>query len=143
MIDRQESNLTLSRESKWQYWEKLLKDFLTCHQNPYNQALHLISTPLGLWAVLSLVSLASNYAAMALSTLYVLSLWGKLPTRMWVITTVAIAILAYLVIAIHPSLAIALLALPISYGLQEAAHLLTGEVTYQSTYMGQGKRNYL
>ncbi len=137
MIECQESNLTLARENKWQYWETLLKAFLDCHQNPYNQALHLISTPLGLWAVLSLISLASNYAAMALGTLYVMSLWGKLPTRIWIITTVAIAILVDLAIAIHPGLPIALLALSLSYGLQEAAHLLTGEVTYQSTYMGQ------
>ncbi|MBO1348890.1 MAG: hypothetical protein EBE86_016570 [Hormoscilla sp. GUM202] len=138
MLERQESNLTLSRENKRQYWKTLLNAFLDCHQNPLNQSLHLISTQLRLWAVLSLISLGSNYATIAIGTLYVLSLWGKLPTRMWVITTVAMAILVYLAIAIHPSLAIALLALPVSYGLQGAAHLLTGEVTYQSTYMGQG-----
>lgn len=138
MIDLQESNSTLISKNKWQHWETLLDAFLNCHQNPYNQALHLISTPLGLWAILSLISFWSSYATITIATLYVISLWGKLPIRIWIVTTVASAILVYLAISIQPFLAIALLALPISYGLQEAAHLLTGEVTYQSTYMDKG-----
>ena len=46
MLDHHESNLTLSRENKRQYWKTLLNAFLDCHHNPYKQALHLVSTPL-------------------------------------------------------------------------------------------------
>jgi Phospholipid methyltransferase len=118
-------------------WNSLLEDFLKYHQNPLNKFLHLLSTPLGLLAILALAQNASDYVPIAICSIYALSLLGRLPYWLWTATTIVLASLAWLAISISPSILVSLIMLPSAYILQDIAHWVTGEKSYQSSYTNQ------
>ncbi len=118
-------------------WNSLLEDFLKYHQNPLNTFLHLISTPMGLLGILALAQHASAYASIALCFIYALSLFGRLPYWLWAVTIVVLSNLTWLAILISPSILVSFIILPSAYILQDIAHWVTGEKTYESSYSKQ------
>lgn len=118
-------------------WNSLLEDFLKYHQNSLNKFLHLLSTPLGLLGILALTKNVSSHLPIAICSIYALSLLGRLPYWMWAVTTIALASLAWLVNSISPSILISLFMVPTAYILQDIAHWVTDEKSYQSSYTNQ------
>lgn len=111
--------------------------FLACHQDALNVEIHLLTTPLGLYAALSLFAALHPGLPAALATLYLATQAFRQPRPLWLATaavTVGLATLATLW-PTTPWGAVALLA--VAWLGQEAAHHLTDEPTYQSGYQGR------
>lgn len=115
-------------------WDGLVAEFLECHDNRWNAALHMITTPLGLLGVLSLVAIAHPAVAFGLAGLYAASLLGRVPLRVWIVTTLLGFGLAAVAAVAGLSWPWGVGMLVVGYGGQEVAHWITGERTFQSTY---------
>ena len=115
-------------------WDRLVHEFVVCHRKGLNATLHLVTTPLGLWGFLALVAAAHPVIAFLLALVYAASLLGRVPLRIWLATTLVVLGLAALSVAVPLSWPWALGFIVVGYVGQEAAHFVTGERTYQSTY---------
>jgi hypothetical protein len=115
-------------------WSCAEAGFLACHQDLLNVELHLLTTPLGLWASLALLAGLHPVLPSAVALLYGISLLPVLPRGLWLATAAAAAALtaAATRLPLAPAPALGLVALALVG--QEAAHLWTGERTWQSTY---------
>ena len=129
-------------------WYALADEFTLYHQNSFNVFLHMVTTPAGIWAALALITKAAhtldaktlnspNSVPFVLIMLYYAILKQKLPKDLWVMnsmvmfalgTAAAVAQAEYSFLALGVTLAV-------SYFGQDVAHWLTGEKTYDSTYM--------
>ncbi len=122
-------------------WERLLEDFLACHRTALNATLHAVTTPLGVFATISLLRLASPAFAWCATGLYMLALVRHLNWRIWLGTAGVLAGLCIASATVQPGLLPSLALLAASVALQELAHILAGEPTLQSTYMSS--RNWV
>ncbi|WP_086001300.1 methyltransferase [Plesiocystis pacifica] len=121
-------------------WAELEREFLACHRDPTNVALHLLTTPLGLFGAFGLAALVHPMAAAGLALVYALSLVSVAPRGLWLASTVllggiAAAAMQATQVLDAPWWAYAA-ALAAGYLLQDAAHGISGEKTFQSTYQG-------
>ena len=64
-------------------WERLLPEFLSGHRRALNVGLHLLTTPLGLLANVSLIYVVAPSLAVGVVVAYTLSLAIVLPPRVW------------------------------------------------------------
>lgn len=105
-------------------------------------ALHLVTSPLGILAVLGLtnISTGSVTTSACLSAIYCLSLGRQLPKGLWVATTVS-ALALVIASALDPVASLGPWSLAglivVAYVGQDVAHWITGEATYDSTYKGE------
>ncbi len=118
-------------------WSARAAGFLACHQRLLNVELHLITTPLGLYAGLALIGGVSPVLPAIAGVGYAVSLLGRIPGRLWAATAIATATLVALAIALPVSWPWALGLMAAAWVGQEAAHHVAGETTFQSTYQGQ------
>jgi len=113
-------------------------DFNAYHKNALNVALHLVTTPAGYAGVLAI--LAQQFGAQAAegaAAVYALALFFSVPFKLWMATCAFLAGITALVTRAGLDLglpsSIALIAF--SYVGQDVSHFVTGEQTFQSTYM--------
>jgi len=112
---------------------RLCHDFRTYHQNSLNVALHLITTPLSIIAVMAMLNLkaGSIFATATLAGLYGFALGFSVPIRLYCMTLAAILMLV-VASAIGPIAALDMQGLGLLFvGMyigQEAAHWITCEV---------------
>jgi len=111
--------------------------FLACHQRRLNVELHLLTTPVGLYATLVGLGLVSPVLPAVVGLVHVVSLLGRIPRGLWLATALVTAglVAAATWLPVGPWWALGLLVG--AYALQEAAHHLAGEPTFQSTYQGR------
>lgn len=112
----------------------LSTSFHDCHRHPLNVALHLVTTPLGIFAGLLLLARLHPLAPPLVVAAYLVSLRKSLPTRLWARTALCLAPLSYLpgLIDVGPFAPVGLLCA--AYFGQDLAHFLTGEATFQRSY---------
>lgn len=121
------------------YYEKLSEDFSACHLNPMNVLLHLVTTPIGVIGVLNLLHryTKSSSAALALTALYAITLVPVVPNGVFIGTMMLCGLIVFLARQVKLGMwAFALIA--IGFCFQDLAHMGTGEITFQSTYSGEG-----
>lgn len=119
----------------------LCKGFRPHHTSTLNVLLHLITSPLGIYAALAALNLATQGYAGAVTAVYCLSLLPLLPLGIWAANSVAMAALAFAAAALPLTYTAAGALLAVGYVGQELAHYVSGESTFQSTY--QRKSNFL
>jgi len=116
-------------------WRELCAEFCSCHQQPLNIALHALTTPLCLVALLGLLAQWSIAASASVVVVYLGLLAAFVPGRIWAATAVASALLLGAALLIPLGWVAAAGLFILGYTLQEVAHWLTGEPTLQSSYM--------
>jgi len=125
-------------------WNDLSAKFRQYHSDHTNIFFHLITTPLGVLSVLSLLNKATNtrMLTIALAVMYCVSIMDKMPLHI-LATTAFVATGLACGAANTASLSYALHAMMfvVGYFGQDAAHFFTGEQTFQSTY--QQDSNFL
>jgi len=123
-----------------QYYEKLSGEFSSCHEDPLNVILHLITTPIGIVGALSLLHsyTKGSSAALSLMSMYALSLLPIVPNGVFVGTVFLCAVIVQAARTFKLSFISALAMIVLGYLLQDLAHMGTGEITFQSTYSDGG-----
>ena len=121
-------------------FEDLSRDFRKYHSNSLNVTLHLITTPIALLSLLRMVAHGMGAAwVTAICTLYCMALLPRLPRPMWMANTACMAALGWAATSLvqwaHLSSA---LMLAVGYFGQDVVHWMTGEATFQSTYIKKG-----
>lgn len=129
--------VTTSKTSAMSFVE-MASDFNAYHKNALNVALHLVTTPAGYVGVLALVALQfGSEVAESVAAIYALALFFSMPLRLWLATCAFLVGIAALTTRAGLNLGVpasfALIAF--SYVGQDVSHWLTGEQTFQSTYM--------
>ena len=117
-------------------WVQLCQDFLRCHRQPLNVAIHLITTPLCFYGFLSLLALIHPGVAVGATMLYVIGLYFYVPRTTWAASTISCLALLALAVVATPTLVVSLILIAVGYVFQEASHWIAGEHTLQSTYQG-------
>ncbi|EDQ86350.1 uncharacterized protein MONBRDRAFT_33820 [Monosiga brevicollis MX1] len=121
-------------------YRALATKFSLYHQDPANIFAHLITTPLGFVAVACIINRATRgaYLTAMASLAYLLALVPILNPL--VLAGTAALVLAINVAAVRLRLTVimSLVLLIATYFLQDLAHYLTGEATFQSTYSAGG-----
>jgi hypothetical protein len=121
----------------------LCEKFRVHHQTALNLLLHLITTPLGILAAVSIINnnvefmqaYGTGAVLSAALALYSLSLLlCKIPITVWILNTCSLAGIALAAHAVVLSNVQASMLLAVSYFGQDLAHYITGESTFQSTY---------
>lgn len=125
-------------------FQRICKEFRPYHKNALNMALHLITTPMGIISACSLLRIYLDYQlqlprSVQLSQLavafYCWTLFIKMPVRLWIVNTICMAFCSYISTVYDPNPYIALGLMAGAYLGQDLAHWLTGESTFQSSYM--------
>ena len=121
-------------------FKDLSRDFRKYHSNSLNVALHLLTTPLALLSLLRIVAFGLGAAwVSAICALYCMALVPRLPGPMWVANTVCMATLSWAAInLVQWAPLTSTLMLAVGYFGQDLAHWMTGEATFQSTYIQKG-----
>ena len=68
-------------------WQRVCRDFLKCHRRPFNVALHTITTPIGVFGLISLIRWLSPDFAVAMVVAYVVVLLAMVPKAVWLAST--------------------------------------------------------
>jgi hypothetical protein len=114
----------------------LANDFSKFHLSPVNVAMHMITTPLGVLGLLCLVRGMSNSTSLVATfmLMYIISLSSSLSVGSFVGTVALCGILLLTARKINFSFVLCVVCIGIAYGLQDAAHYITGEQTFQASY---------
>ena len=118
-------------------WKQLERDFLSFHQKPLNVVLHLLTTPLGLLGTFSLLASLHPRLGMLGALAVTLSFFGRVPLRLALASGALLLGLAQLATLLTMDTMQALALIVAGYGLQELAHRVSGEQTFQSSYEQQ------
>eukprot|EP00611_Tribonema_gayanum_P015468 TRINITY_DN27317_c0_g1_i1.p1 TRINITY_DN27317_c0_g1~~TRINITY_DN27317_c0_g1_i1.p1 ORF type:complete len:621 (+),score=222.98 TRINITY_DN27317_c0_g1_i1:239-2101(+) len=140
---------TATKQQSGGTFEELCLRFRPHHASTLNVLLHLVTTPLG---ILAAISLAITYAARydgadnvlkGAAAFYAATLLLLVPFHIWVLTAATIGglVVAASQLCLTPITAAVLLA--VAYVGQELSHHVTGETTYQSTYQHNGALAFL
>lgn len=116
-------------------WSTQSAAFLQCHQTFVNATLHVITTPLGLFGLAMLLTELHPAVAVGVAVLYTGVLLVQIPARLALASgalTIGLSLVATMVDA--PWWA-GLIVLGAATLLQEVAHWISGEPTFQSTYI--------
>lgn len=122
------------------HFDALCLEFRKYHANSLNVFLHLVTTPGCLVACIAFINqyTGSVNTAVVLAALYVLSLALQLSRGLFVANAVCVAAIVYSSVLI-PGETFGLWSMAALFGVcyvgQDLAHWLTGEITFQSTYM--------
>jgi len=125
------------------YYTDLYSKFSEFHQNEYNIFFHLLTTPLGLLGLMSLIRVITNSSTigMAMASFYVLTLVAveQLPLSVFFGTTALVFVIMMSSRALKLNMISSFVCIALGYGLQDLAHIITGEKTYDSTYALSGE----
>lgn len=123
-----------------EHYRTMSTGFAECHLNPVSVALHLITSPLGMIGMSSLLYSYTKSSSMAvsLSMLYLLSLLPAVPNGVFAGTAILCAVVVFLTRQWKLNYKVSILIIIVSYILQDLAHIATGEKTYQSNYSAGG-----
>ncbi len=116
-------------------WKQLRTEFLECHQKPLNVALHLLTTPLGIFSALALLHSCSPFLTVLVVMVYLAWLAVSIPLGLTLMSAAALGALLVGVHTIELATQFGFGLMVAAYLLQELAHKLTGEKTLQSGYM--------
>lgn len=122
------------------YYERLSSEFLKFHSQPANVLAHLLTTPLGMIGAFCLLRnyTKSSSLAMTVTALYLISLLPVLPSGEFLGTLVLCGVILFASRTIKLNFWSAFGLIVAGYVLQDAAHYLTGEKTFQSSYSAGG-----
>lgn len=116
-------------------WAELEPAFLAVHRGRLNVALHLVATPLGFYATFAALAALSPLLSVALLIAWAAALASRVrPDVRWAVLGFFL-VLAGLALWMPLGLLSAVVLAAVGYGLQEAAHKITGEASFQSGYM--------
>lgn len=122
-------------------WEPLADAFLATHRSRLNVGIHLVTTPLGVFAALALLAAIAPPLAPALVLAYATTLLGRISRGLWATTGLVLAGLTAAALTWAPGWPLAAALVAAAYAVQELAHILSGEPSLQSTY--EGRRGWL
>lgn len=120
------------------YYNNLSNNFNLYHNNNINIFIHLITTPLSLLELISIINKLSNNALLikSLSLIYCISLaYNDIPFNVLYLTSYAISIIVVISSKIKIKLLYNILLFIVGYLAQDLSHYLTNEATYQSSYI--------
>lgn len=125
-------------------YASMSKEFMAFHSTPLNVVGHMLTTPFGLGGALAaLHAVAPPAAVPAVVALYAASLLAFVPGWLWALSAAELALITAGAVLSQASLLQALLVAAAGYAGQEAMHWITGEKTYESSYIkkkgGRGK----
>lgn len=115
-------------------WTRLCHGFLRCHRSPLNVACHLVTTPLDLFGVYSLLSWTGPIATASLAGVHIAVVVALTPAAVACLYAIAVGLItaAAAWLSLGPWWSVA--AIAAGYIGQDLAHWLTAEPTFQSTY---------
>ncbi|GAB5361830.1 hypothetical protein AAMO2058_000746300 [Amorphochlora amoebiformis] len=112
--------------------------FRKFHTYSLNIGLHVVTTPLGLLGFVRLLNvIAPLYVSVALTIVYLASLYHQLPKVTMIRTSICSSMILALSFVVDWGWIGSSVAMAASFVLQELAHIITGELTYQSQYIGE------
>jgi len=115
-------------------WDRTRRDFLACHQDRRNVLIHLVTTPLGLWAVLSLAAKVDSSIPVIAVTASLLWMTRVLPVGVWWANAACFAGLLFASLETQTGALSLLVLLATAYAGQDLAHRITGEPTFEDGY---------
>jgi len=118
-------------------WADQSAAFLRCHQSPLNAVLHALTTPLGLFGVALLLAEIHWAVAIAVAVLYTVILLVQVPARLALASGALCTGLALLASVVDGPWWVGLVLVGAGTALQEVAHWVTKEPTFQSTYSSE------
>jgi hypothetical protein len=126
----------MSNIESFQSFQLLSSGFEQYHKVPLNVILHFITSPLGIIGLLGFIRKLTNSSALLLSLiyLYLTSLIPFLSNGVYFGTLIISIFITFLVLKLRLSYISSSTMLILGYILQDMAHALTGEKTFQSTY---------
>ena len=128
------------------YYNNLSNNFNLYHNNNINIFIHLITTPLSILELISIINKLSNNALLikSLSLIYCISLaYNDIPFNVLYLTSYSISIIVIISNKIKIKLLYNILLFIIGYLAQDLSHYLTNEATYQSSYISQNFVNFV
>jgi len=120
------------------YYNNLSNKFNLYHKNNINILIHLITTPLSLLELISIINKISNNTLFVktLGLIYYISLaYNDIPFNVLCLTSYAISTIVVISNKIKMKLLYNILVFIIGYLAQDLSHYLTNESTYQSSYI--------
>lgn len=120
------------------YYNKLSNNFNLYHNNNINIFIHLITTPLSIIELISIINKISNNMLIvkSLGLIYCVFLaYNDIPFNVLYLTSFAISIIVVISSKIKMKLLYNILLFIIGYLAQDLSHYLTNEATYQSSYI--------
>lgn len=115
-------------------WDELVEGFLPCHQSAASLWMHAVTTPLGLIGLLAFLGLVSPVLPVIVAIWMVVWLLERLPWHLSAATALLLAASVAAALVLPWGWWGALGAFVAGYFGQDAAHWLTGEPTFQSSY---------
>ncbi len=115
-------------------WTRLQDAFLTGHATRLNVGLHLLSTPLGIFAALSLAAHLGRTVPIAVAVLAVGLTSLFLPARLALVHAIIAAVLVAASLMVSVPVAWGLGLVGAAWLLQNLAHVVSSEATYASDY---------
>ena len=122
-------------------WARLCREFLKCHRRPLNVGLHLLTTPLALFGVYSVLFAIHPMLMVTFVGLQAILVVAMTPTSVAFVHGVVTLVLAAFAAWTAPGWWIGIGAFVGGYLGQDVAHWIAGERTFQSTYIS--KRGWL
>eukprot|EP00976_Prorocentrum_cordatum_P114329 1195833-Prorocentrum_minimum.AAC.3 len=132
-------------------FHRICQEFRPYHKNALNVALHLVTTPAGIVSALSLIAHAAKefklpelpqicpYFTLEVQQVavafYCWTLFINMPVRLWIVNTMCMALCSYATTVLNLDLYVSLGLMVAAYVGQDVSHWITGESTYQSSYM--------
>lgn len=138
-------NSTLFNEtveySPARHYEQLSGEFIKYHTNPVNVALHFLTTPFGIIGAFSLLRsyTKSSSTTLTITAFYLISLLPILPIGEFIGTLILCGFILIASRFLKLNLWTGFAMIVASYLLQDLAHFLTAEKTFQSTYSAGGQ----
>merc|ERR1711871_556444 len=128
-----------------QHFQEICKDFRGYHTNSLNVAIHLITTPLCFIAAAGMLNLVTGtiFATSGVALVYAFFTGFAVPLGLYVASLILLLgiVAASAVIVSGPVATLSLKSLGLlflgAYIAQEMAHWITGEKTFQGSYMGK------
>jgi len=123
-------------------WKKLSSEFLDYHRHPLNIALHLVTTPAALYAFAAILGhLAGALAVWTATAAWLLALGLTVPTPLWLASAGLLGLIAHAAVASSAAGSFSVTwtvgLFGAAYILQDVAHWVTGEPTFQESYLGK------
>jgi hypothetical protein len=128
------------------YYNNLSNNFNLYHNNNINILIHLITTPLSILELISIINKIFNNTSFTkiLSLVYCISLvYNDIPFNVLYLTSYSISIIVVISNKIKMKLLYNILLFIVGYLAQDLSHYLTNESTYQSSYFSQNSQNFI
>ncbi len=121
-------------DHRWRGWTAFVRGFYRCHRSPLNNAIHLVSTPLGLLGCFTLAASLHPLAAIVLAIAWTILIATLSPRTVAAASGLVLIALAAAAAELQWGVIAGVVLLVAGFGIQDVAHWLTAEATYQSSY---------